>query len=134
MTYIVELSLCPVHLKNISKIKDIITNNAIKKNCDFYYEDSEYNNRKGKYECLVLLNYTFLNEINTLSFIRFIKEEYKKRVNIEHVSYEGNEHLIIYASRKYLLSAGKYNLKKYKNNKKLDLLKQYAPLLTTVLK
>ena len=29
--------------------------------------------------------------------------------------------------------AGKYNLKKYKYNKKLDLLKQYAPLLTTVL-
>ena len=133
MTYIVELSLRPVHLKNFSTIKEIITNNAIKKNCDFYYEDSEYSKINGKYESLVLLNYTFLDEKNTLSFIRFLKEEYKKKVTIEYVSYEGTEHLIIYASRKYLMLAGKYNLKKYKYNKKLDLLKQYAPLLTTVL-
>ena len=56
-----------------------------------------------------------------------------QKVTIEYVSYEGVEHLIIYASRKYLMLAGKYNLKKYKYNKKLDLLKQYAPLLTTVL-
>ena len=34
MTYIVELSLRPVHLRNLSSIKEIITNNAIKKNCD----------------------------------------------------------------------------------------------------
>lgn len=133
MTYIVELSLRPVHLKNFSTIKEIITNNAIKKNCDFYYEDSEYSKINGKYESLVLLNYTFLDEKNTLSFIRFLKEEYKKKITIEYVAYEGTEHLIIYATRKYLMLSGKYNFKKYKYQKKLDLLKQYAPLLTTVL-
>jgi hypothetical protein len=113
--------------------KDIIINNAYKKECNFFYEDSEYTKMKGKYESLVLLNFTFLTEKNIVSFVRFIKEEYKKKVTIECVTYEGNQNIIIYANRRYLLNTGKYNLNKYKLNKKLDLLKEYAPLLTTVL-
>lgn len=133
MTYIVELSLRPVNFKNITKTTDIIINNAYKKECDFYYQDSEYTKINGKYESLVLLNFTFLNEKNIVSFIRFIKEEYKKKITIECVSYEGNQNIIIYANRRYLLNTGKDNLNKYKLNKKLDLFKEYAPLLTTVL-
>ena len=64
MTYIVELSLRPVNFKNITNTKDIIINNAHKKECDFFYEDSEYTKTKGKYESLVLLNFTFLTEKN----------------------------------------------------------------------
>ena len=133
MTYIVELSIRPVNFKNMTTTKDIIINNAYKKECNFFYEDSEYTKMKGKYESLVLLNFTFLTEKNIVSFIRFIKEEYKKKVTIECVTYEGNQNIIIYANRRYLLNTGKYNLNKYKLNKKLDLLKEYAPLLTTVL-
>jgi hypothetical protein len=133
MTYIVELSIRPVNFKNMTTTKDIIINNAYKKECNFFYEDSEYTKMKGKYESLVLLNFTFLTEKNIVSFVRFIKEEYKKKVTIECVTYEGNQNIIIYANRRYLLNTGKYNLNKYKLNKKLDLLKEYAPLLTTVL-
>lgn len=133
MTYIVELSLRPVNFKNITNTKDIIINNAYKKECDFFYEDSEYTKTKGKYESLVLLNFTFLTEKNIVSFIRFIKEEYKKKVTIECVTYEGNQTIIIYANRRYLLNTGKHYLNKYKLNKKLNLFKEYAPLLTTVL-
>ena len=64
MTYIVELSLRPVNFKNMTTTKDIIINNAYKKECNFFYEDSEYTKMKGKYESLVLLNFTFLTEKN----------------------------------------------------------------------
>lgn len=133
MAYIVELSLRPVHFKNITQIKEKVIDNAYKKNCDFFYEDSEYMKFNGKFDSLVLMNFTFLTEQNIVSFIRFIKEEYKKKITIEHVSYEGNKNIIIYANRRYLLSTGKENLKKYKLHKKLNIFKEYAPLLTNIL-
>ena len=88
MAYIVELSLRPVHFKNITQIKEKVIDNAYKKNCDFFYEDSEYMKFNGKFDSLVLMNFTFLTEQNIVSFIRFIKEEYKKKITIEYVSYE----------------------------------------------
>ena len=129
MGYLVELSIPIVNFENLIAKKTEIINNAMKKHCEFYYENSEHytigNGRHKKNENNTILSFHFPDkEDKVISFIRFIKEQ--KKIYIDCIAYDNIKFVLLWGSKKYFLHNGK-NLKKvYLKNKNAGILPQYG--------
>lgn len=129
MGYLVELSIPVVNFKNLIAKKKEIINNAMKKDCEFHYENSEHysigNGKNKKKENNIILSFHFPDkEDKVISFIRFIKEQ--KKIYIDCIAYDNIQFVLLWGSKKYFLHNGK-NLKKvYEKNKNDGILTKYG--------
>ena len=130
MGYLVELSIPVVNFKNLIAKKEEIINNALKKDCEFFYENSEhYTTGHGKHikkENNIILSFHFPHkEKKVISFIRFIKEQ--KKIYIDCIAYDNIKFILLWGSKKYFNHNGKNMKDIYLKNKRNDILPLYGP-------
>jgi hypothetical protein len=117
MGYNIEVAFNVLKQSNVQEIEDKIINMAIDNNCNFYYDDFEFqtNIKFQRNHYVVTIN--FNNDINYI--VKFIKNIRKiKGTYIESI-YEDKSSQLLYASQYYTTqNMDKHLATKYKLNKR----------------
>lgn len=137
MGFLLELSLDTKKNGNISQLKNILVEEALKNKCEIYFFNYEFMGKNRKiYRHHFILTFIFEeNEELVANFIRYIKKNHRRTVRLESIFFENCICEIMYASSKYLNMMVKDKAKDYLEKRKSNnLYKQDSVIIKAIQK
>lgn len=127
MGYRIEVSLALKNLTSFTETKHKIVDKSRKNNCVSFYENYEIDKKKQK----LIYTFIFEEEIDIVSFIRYIKETPK--VYIESIYMEDPKVILLYASKDYIKIMDRDKVSDYLQKKKSSELYHHAPNIIKII-
>tara|TARA_Y100000589_G_C26720381_1_gene453556 strand:+ start:127 stop:543 length:417 start_codon:yes stop_codon:yes gene_type:complete len=137
MGFLLELSLDTKKNSNISQLKNILIEEALKNKCEIYFFNYEFMGKNRHiYRHHFILTFIFEeNEELIANFIRFIKKNHRHSVKVESLFFENCIYEIMYASTKYLNMMDKDKAKDYiEKRRSNNLYKQDSVIIKAIQK
>ena len=136
MGYLLELSIDTKKTSNMSQLKNILVQEALKNKCEIYFFNYEFMGKNRRiYRHHYILTFIFEEKDECVAdFIRYVKKTHKN-VRIESIFYENCIYEIMYASNKYLNLMDKDKAKDYiEKRKSNNLFKNDSVIIKTLRK
>lgn len=136
MGYLLELSIDTKKTSNLSRLKNILVQEALKNKCEIYFFNYEFMGKNRRiFRHHYILTFIFEEKDECVSdFIRYVKKTHKN-VRFESIFYENCIYEIMYASNKYLNLMDKDKAKDYiEKRKSNNLFKNDSVIIKTLRK
>ena len=137
MGFLLELSLDTKKNSNISQLKNILVEEALKNKCEIYFFNYEFMGKnRNIYRHHFILTFIFEeNEELVANFVRYVKKNHRRSVKVESLFFEICIYEIMYASTKYLNMMDKGKAKDYLEKRKSNnLYKQDSVIIKAIQK